>query len=129
VAGESHHYLIDPNSGDVLFDQKASTVYTALTDHLGTVRDLVNTTGQIVYHLVYDAFGNRKSETNPQGGAVPFSPHLGFTGQLLGSATGLQYNHHRWYDPAAGRWLSEDPIGLAGGNAVDGGHSPPYVFK
>jgi YD repeat-containing protein len=80
VAGESHDYLIDPNSGDVLFDQKGGTVYAALIDHLGTVRALVNTSGQVVNHLVYDAFGNRKSETNPQGGAVPFSLQLGFTG-------------------------------------------------
>ena len=24
---------------------------------------------------------------------------------------------HRWYDPAVGRWISEDPIGFAGGDA------------
>lgn len=24
---------------------------------------------------------------------------------------------HRWYDPAVGRWLSEDPLGLAAGDA------------
>jgi RHS repeat-associated protein len=41
---------------------------------------------------------------------------MGFTGQWFDLATGLQYNHHRWYDPAAGRWLSEDPIGFAGGD-------------
>jgi RHS repeat-associated protein len=41
---------------------------------------------------------------------------MGFTGQWLDSATGLQYNHHRWYDAGTGRWLSEDPIGFAGGD-------------
>jgi YD repeat-containing protein len=56
----------------VLFDQKGSTVYTTLIDHLGTVRDLVNSSGQIVNHFIYDAFGYRTSENNPQGGAVPF---------------------------------------------------------
>ena len=25
-------------------------------------------------------------------------------------------NHNRWYDPAVGRWLSQDPIGFAGGD-------------
>jgi RHS repeat-associated protein len=118
VAGESHYYLIDPNSGDMLFDQKGTTVYATLTDHLGTVRDLVNTSGQVVNHLVYDAFGNRRSETNPQGGAVPFSPQVGFAGQWFDSATGLQYNHHRWYDAGTGRWVSEDPIGFAGRDGV-----------
>ena len=26
--------------------------------------------------------------------------------------TGLQYNRERWYDPIAGRWLSQDPMGF-----------------
>ncbi len=26
-------------------------------------------------------------------------------------------NHNRWYDPVVGRWLSQDPIGFAGGDA------------
>jgi uncharacterized protein RhaS with RHS repeats len=29
----------------------------------------------------------------------------------------LQNNLNRWYDPSIGRWLSEDPIGFAGGDA------------
>ena len=28
---------------------------------------------------------------------------------------GLYYMRHRWYEPRSGRFLSEDPIGLAGG--------------
>jgi RHS repeat-associated protein len=39
---------------------------------------------------------------------------LNYTGRYFDEATGLQYNHHRWYDPKIGRWLSEDPIGFAG---------------
>jgi RHS repeat-associated protein len=31
--------------------------------------------------------------------------------------TGLYYYHARYYDPALGRFLSEDPIGFAGGQA------------
>lgn len=41
---------------------------------------------------------------------------MGFTGQWLNVVTGLQYNHHRWYDPTNGRWLSEDPMGFAAGD-------------
>ncbi|WP_321845473.1 RHS repeat-associated core domain-containing protein, partial [Paraburkholderia bannensis] len=29
--------------------------------------------------------------------------------------TGLHYNRHRYYDPDSGRFISKDPIGLAGG--------------
>jgi RHS repeat-associated protein len=33
-----------------------------------------------------------------------------YTGKLFETDNGLQYNWHRWYDPAVGRWLSEDWI-------------------
>ena len=31
------------------------------------------------------------------------------------AATGLVNFRARWYDPATGRWISKDPIGLSGG--------------
>ena len=37
-------------------------------------------------------------------------------GQQLDAATGLFYNRHRFYDPQAGRYVNQDPIGLAGGS-------------
>ncbi|MET3140223.1 RHS repeat-associated protein, partial [Undibacterium sp. GrIS 1.2] len=38
-----------------------------------------------------------------------------FQGQQFDEETGLHYNRFRYYDPAVGRFVSEDPIGLAGG--------------
>jgi hypothetical protein len=35
------------------------------------------------------------------------------------SATGLQNNLNRWCDASVGRWLSEDPISCAPGDASD----------
>ncbi|GAB6188034.1 RHS repeat-associated core domain-containing protein [Thermopirellula anaerolimosa] len=35
-----------------------------------------------------------------------------FTGRPFDQDTQLQNNLNRWYDPAVGRWLSEDPVVL-----------------
>jgi RHS repeat-associated protein len=40
---------------------------------------------------------------------------LRFQGQYFDAETGLHYNRHRYYNPGAGRFLTPDPIKLAGG--------------
>jgi RHS repeat-associated protein len=62
---------------------------------------------------VYDSFGNVTKETNVESVDVLF----GYTGRPFDEATGLQNNLNRWYDSWVGTWISEDPIGLAGGDA------------
>jgi RHS repeat-associated protein len=49
----------------------------------------------------------------------PFLPEsydgsvFAYTGRYTDTMTGLQWNLHRWYDPTAGRWMREDPIGFS----------------
>ena len=40
-----------------------------------------------------------------------------YTGREWDGEIGLQYNRARYYDPSTGRWISQDPIGFAGGDA------------
>lgn len=70
------------------------------------------TSGAVGKSVEYDSFGDLKSQTNA---AVE---HLfAYTGRFLDELTGDQNHLHRWYDPDIAQWLSEDPIGFAGGAA------------
>ena len=105
----SVRYLHGPAVDQVLAqDDLHGNVQWMLADHLGTIHDLINSTGQVVNHLKYDAFGNLITQSNS---AVQTRYH--FTGREFDSETGLQYNRARYYDMALGRFLSEDPIGFA----------------
>jgi RHS repeat-associated protein len=63
--------------------------------------------------VTYDAFGNivANSEMHPENG-----DRYKYAGYQLEATTGLYFVQARWYDPSTGRWTSEDPIGLGGGD-------------
>jgi RHS repeat-associated protein len=81
----------------------------AVSDHLGSVVGLLDNSGQLAQQRSFDPFGQQVSSTN---GAV--SPY-GFTG-LESDESGLLYARNRYYSPLLGRFISEDPIGFAGGS-------------
>ena len=77
-----------------------------LNDHLGSTKALTNAAGSVVEQRQYDAFGSSAGSSLTR---------YGFTGRDSDEDTGLLYYRARWYDSQQGRFLSEDPIGLAGG--------------
>ncbi|MGD9126842.1 MAG: RHS repeat-associated core domain-containing protein [Planctomycetia bacterium] len=83
-----------------------------LTDHLGTVRDIVNAAGTLINHIDYDSFGNILAQTDPAAG-----DRFTYTGREFDAETGLYYYRARYYDPITGRFISEDPISFAAGDA------------
>ena len=89
---------------------KAGIPYRILTDHLGSVRLVVNAQdGSVVQRMDFDEFGLLLNDTNP--GFQPF----GFAGGLYDPDTGLTRFGARDYDPAVGRWTAKDPILFASG--------------
>ena len=65
----------------------SSGVAWYLTDNLGSVRDITNSSGSIIDHRDYDAFGNMTYESAPT-----YGDRYGFTGREFDTITGLQYN-------------------------------------
>ena len=99
-------YLYGP-AIDELFARTDSSGTTAwyLTDRLGSVRDLASTSGGLLDHLAYDAYGNIVSESQPSNG-----DRFKWTAREWDGTTRLQFNRHRYYAPGVGRWTQLDPI-------------------
>jgi RHS repeat-associated protein len=106
----AERYLYGPAIDQVLAQEDASgNVLWYLADALNTVRGLVNDAGQLVDRLTYDPFGNVTGQTDPSR-----SPRFQFVGREFDSATGLIYYRARYLDVSAGRFVSEDPLGVLG---------------
>ena len=86
-------------------DQDGSWVFF-LHDLGGYPSRLLKGDGSVVEELRHRSFGALEGE----GSTV-----LRFLGQSADDETGLFYNLYRYYDPSVGRYISPDPIGLAGG--------------
>jgi RHS repeat-associated protein len=82
----------------------ATSFYNA--DGLGGITSLANSAGVLAQTYSYDSYGKL---TNTAGSLInPFQ----YTGRESDAETGLYYYRARYYDPIAGRFISEDPTGL-----------------
>jgi RHS repeat-associated protein len=86
------------------------------TDHLNTPRVIINQNNTPVWRWDnVHAFGANLPDEDPDGNAQLFEYNPRFPGQYFDKETGLHYNYFRYYEPETGRYLTPDPIGLAGG--------------
>ena len=108
----SMRYLYGPAVDQILArtDPNANTAWY-LTDQLGSVWNVVSSSGTVLDAITYDAYGNILSETSPSNG-----DRFKFAGMQYDAATGLYYDHARYYDPNTGRFVSQDPDGFAAGD-------------
>jgi len=85
------------------------------TDHLLTPRIGTDENQTIVWKREGAAFGQANADKDPDGDGKDRNIRLRFPGQLADGESGLFYNWNRYYDPGTGRYITSDPIGLAGG--------------
>ncbi len=78
-----------------------------LQDHLGSTVGLADSSGNLSSSASYDSFGNSTNN---------LTTRYQYTGREKDELTGLMYYRARWYDANLGRFISEDPIGFAGGD-------------
>jgi RHS repeat-associated protein len=90
-------------------EQINGTSYYFTRDHLGSVREMADSTGAAHAQYEYDPYGVR---TKVSGN---LDADFGFTGYWHHGPSGLDLSLYRAYSPTLGRWLSRDPIGEVGG--------------
>lgn len=102
-------YIYLDNTPLAQIDAGTPEVLTYLhPDHLGTPRFGTDTGGTQVWAANADAFG----VGTPSGAATV---NLRMPGQYADAESDLFYNWNRYYNPATGRYISSDPIGIEGG--------------
>jgi RHS repeat-associated protein len=107
--------------GELVFDPNyfVYDAYFYIRDHLGSVRAVADEDGEVVARYDYDPYGKRRlawhSGVLDPLTYLPIEFDFGFTGHLFHGRSGLYFAPLRAYDPELGRWLSRDPIDMAGG--------------
>lgn len=102
---------------------KGSALYYVQPDHLGTPRVVVDPARDVAvwsWDLKGEAFGVTAPNEDPDQDGTLFEFAMRFPGQRYDAESGLHYNVQRDYDPASGRFVTSDPLGLQGGISTYG---------
>ena len=103
-------WLFEEDSFSPIAKIKNDKQYSIVNDHLGTPIEGYDETGALIWERQLNANG----KIITQKGIQNFCPFL-YQGQSFDNEIELAYNRFRYYDPEDGKYISQDPIGLASG--------------
>jgi RHS repeat-associated protein len=104
------NYLLGPGLNQRYARTDSTGTQSYLTDAHGSVIGLAGSTGTVQTTYTYDPFGATTSS-----GTASTNPYQ-YAG-MPADSTGLSYDLARYYNPALGRFISQDPAGTAGSGA------------
>lgn len=88
--------------------------YFYFFDHLGSVRDMTDSSGLVQAHYEYDLYGQRTKT------AGALDSDFQYAGYYMHAPSGLNLTVYRAYNSGLGRWISRDPIEEDGGPSLHG---------
>ena len=97
--------------GGLLAVSRNGEFYFPAYDNNGNVTKYIDESGNVIAAYEYDDFGRTISQSGP---LANFFRHR-FSTKYYDPETGLCYYGYRFYSPVLMRWISQDPIGEAGG--------------
>ena len=109
--GLEKSYIYEPYSFRPLVQISNGEIYHYHLDQVGAPQELTDKQGEIAWRVVYRTYGSVVTEETER-----IENSVRFQGQYFDSESGLHYNRHRYYHPGIGRFTSQDPIGLDGGD-------------
>ena len=89
--------------------------YYYTKDHLGSIREVTNSSETVVARYDYDPFGRRTKLTGSFDSDFGYTGHFTYDYNTSDSVPELVLAPYRAYDPETARWLSRDPIEEEGG--------------
>lgn len=103
-------WVFGPESFIPLAKIENKSFYSIITDHLGTPRELIDSTAHVVWSANHKAWGKVDRSLDNE-----VECPIRFQGQWHDEESGLTYNLSRYYDSECARYISTDPSGLRGG--------------
>jgi len=105
---------------------RGGATYYYLFDRLGNVVGLTDGAGGLLASYRYDPWGN----VIAMGGSNPsLANPFRFTGREWDAESGLYYFRARYYDPATGRFVGQDPLNVAWGPDFVYAMNNPIAFR
>jgi RHS repeat-associated protein len=102
-------WVWEPGTFTLIAKAEGDKRYGVVADHLGVPMIFTDEQGGCVWSGELDVWGSEFHDV------AKIDNPWRFPGQYEDEETGFYYNRFRYYDPHAGQYISQDPLGLGGG--------------
>jgi RHS repeat-associated protein len=108
-------HVHEPGTFVPMVQAERGEMFGVVNDHLGMPKELVDETGRVAWRATHSAWGRVTGVERDPGAQEGVESPFRLLGQVEDEETGLCCTRFRYFEAGTGRWLSPDPLGVAGG--------------